>query len=285
MFRSFLLLLAFVGTWCAGSNAFAAAGGVVTIVEGKARLLRGANVYNLQEGLVLAPQDILETDERTHVQLEFADGSAMGVGPKTSAYLGNGPVDTGHAGEAFLLSGWLKVSGPATAGLIRTSSSTILLIPKGGAYVLHRQGTQTEFFVETGALLPAHPGKPGNVLAPLRLGDFVDVKADRSLDVMKRPSAAFLAALPRTFVDTLPLRYAKFAGRKVEPVLLRAAVFDEADRWTKGYPSERKALLSRFASRLKDKDFRAQVEENLSSYPEWDRVLHPEKFQPKPAKP
>jgi hypothetical protein len=286
MLRSLLLTLATAGLLCAGTHAGAApAVGVVTIVEGKARLLRGANVYNVQEGLALAPQDIIETDERAHVQVEYADGSAIGVGPKSSAWLGNGPVDATHAGEAFLLSGWLKVSGPGSAGLVRTSSPAIVLIPKGGAYVLHVQLGQAEFFCETAALLPATPGKQGGTLAPLKSGDFAEVKADHSLVAAKRPSPAFLGALPRMFADTLPARYAKFAAAKVEPVLVRPTVFDEADRWIRGDPAERKSLLARFAGRLKDKDFRAQVDDNASAYPEWDRILHPEKYAPKPAKP
>ncbi len=284
MLRRLLLLLALLAAWCGTAQA-AASAGVVTIVEGKARLLRGAQVYTVQEGLVLAPQDIVETDERSHVQVEFADGSAAGVGPKSQAWLGNGPADATHAGEAFLLSGWLKVSGPASAGLLRTASPGIVLIPKGGPYVLHHQAGQTEFFVETGALLPAATGKGGAALAPLKGGDFAEVKSDHSLNVLKRPTPAFLSAMPRMFIDTLPLRYAKFAGKKVEPAPLRPVVFDEADRWLRGYPAERRTLLARFAPRLKDKDFRAQVEDNLAAFPEWDRTLHPEKYAPKGAKP
>lgn len=284
MLRFLLLLVALLGALSGVAQA-APSVGVVTIVEGKARLLRGANVYNVQEGLTLAPQDILETDDRSHVQVEFADGSALGVGPKSAAWLGIGPQDVSHAGEAFLLSGWLKVSGKANAGLLRTGSPGIVLIPKGGPYVLHQQAGQTEFFVETGALLPAAAGKSGAALAPLKGGDFAEVKSDRSLNVLKRPTPAFLSAMPRMFIDTLPSRYTKFASGKVEPASLRPVVFDEVDRWLRGYPAERRSLLSRFAGRLKDKDFRAQVEDNLSAYPEWDRTLHPEKFAPKAGKP
>jgi len=38
----------------------------------------------------------------------------------------------------------------------------------------------------------------------------------------------------------------------------------------------------RFASRLRDPAFRKAVEPNIARYPSWDRMLHPEKYAPKP---
>ncbi len=43
----------------------------------------------------------------------------------------------------------------------------------------------------------------------------------------------------------------------------------------------RKLFLKRFQPRLKDREFRAAVEAHIARYPEWDRVLHPEKYLPK----
>jgi hypothetical protein len=41
--------------------------------------------------------------------------------------------------------------------------------------------------------------------------------------------------------------------------------------------------VDRFAPRLKDPEFRKQLEAHLTQYPEWDPILHPEKHPPENA--
>jgi hypothetical protein len=151
--------------------------------------------------------------------------------------------------------------------------------------VLHQQGPVTQFFVESGELVPVAAGNSGGRGAPLRAGEFSELKADQTLAASGRPSGAFLAELPRAFADTLPPLIAKFAGVKLEPALERPINFATADMLLKMFPLERKQLLKRFSERLKDKEFRKSVEGKIASYPEWDRVLHPEKYLPKENKP
>ncbi|MGB7542762.1 MAG: hypothetical protein WBM28_12195, partial [Burkholderiales bacterium] len=52
----------------------------------------------------------------------------------------------------------------------------------------------------------------------------------------------------------------------------------------KADPAVRKNLAKRFQSRAHDKDFRNGLVANLSSHPEWDRILYPEKYLPKSDK-
>jgi hypothetical protein len=55
--------------------------------------------------------------------------------------------------------------------------------------------------------------------------------------------------------------------------------YAEAEPWLSG--PYRKVFLKRFQPRLKDREFRAAVEARIARYPEWDRILHPEKYLPK----
>ena len=285
MRRLIILIIALAAYSCFAGLAWGATLAIVTIVDGKARILRGAQFLTLKEGVQVLPADMLETDDRTFLQMEYSDGSVVGLGPVSSAFVKAFPNGAGNSGDIFLISGWLKASGPATAGLIRVNSTGINLQPKSGAFVLHRIGPVTQFFVESGELVPIAAGKSGVRGAPRKAGEFADVKSDQSLAVSGRPSAAFLAELPRAFVDTLPPLFAKYAARKIEPVPERPVHFAEVDMLLKMFPLERRQLLSRFSERLKDKEFRASVDAKMSSYPEWDRILHPERYLPKEIKP
>jgi len=41
--------------------------------------------------------------------------------------------------------------------------------------------------------------------------------------------------------------------------------------------------VDRFTPRLKDPEFRKELEAHLGSHPEWDAILHPEKQPPEAA--
>ena len=59
--------------------------------------------------------------------------------------------------------------------------------------------------------------------------------------------------------------------------------YAEAEPWLAG--PYRRIVPEAFQPRLKDREFRAAVEAHIARYPEWDRILHPEKYLPKaPAK-
>lgn len=271
-------------------------GGMATIVDGQALLIRGPQVFELQEGMLIDANDILETSVHAQLQLEFGDGSTLGVGPRTGLYIAALPTGRSKPGDLYLRSGWLKPGGPATAGLFRTVSPNIAITPKAGVFVLHSQGlhssaergvgasspsdTLADVFIESGEAALQPSGKSTAKATLLKSGEFAEIKI-AGLTVSVRPSAAFLAELPRQFVDTLPSRVARFANQPVPSKVLRLTGFDEADRWMKAYPAGRRLMLKRLTPRLQDRDFRADVERQLSSYPEWDRILHPEKYLPK----
>ena len=284
--KAALLVICFASLWAAGQCMAATPAALITIVEGRAKLLRGASVFRLQQGVAVVPGDIFETDERTHVQVEFADGTTVGIGSNSTALLGESPSGVGKPGSFYLASGWLKAAGGSTAGQVRTSTSSFSLSPKSGVYVLHREGAQAEFFVESGQLVPTALRKGASSWDTRNAGDFVMFKPSATEpEVLKRPSPQFLAALPRTFTNTFPARFVQILAKKVEPVWESDISFADADRWLRTYPYDRKQWLTRVAGRLKDKDFRAQAEKSLPTSPEWDPVFHPEKSLAKASKP
>ena len=283
--KAALLAIFCASLWAMGQAVAATPAALVTIVEGRAKLLRGASVFKLQQGVAVVAGDILETDERTHVQVEFADGTTVGLGSGSSAMLGDLPSGVGKSGSVYLASGWLKAAGGSNAGQMRAFTSSFTLNPKSGVYVLHRDATQSEFFVESGQLVPMALRKGASPWDTRSAGDFVVVKSGAEPEFLKRPSSQFLAALPRTFTNTFPARFVQISAKKVEPVWESDISFADADRWLRTYPYERKQWLTRMTGRLKDKDFRAQADKSLSASPEWDPLLHPEKTLAKASKP
>jgi hypothetical protein len=85
--------------------------------------------------------------------------------------------------------------------------------------------------------------------------------------------------MPRHFADALPALAPRI---KSKPALVvdHEITYAEAEPWLAG--RDRAAFERRFASRLRDPAFRKAVEPVVAHYPSWDRMLHPEKYAPKP---
>jgi hypothetical protein len=85
--------------------------------------------------------------------------------------------------------------------------------------------------------------------------------------------------MPREYRDPLPVLAPRVAKAAPELEPLREVTLTEAEPWLAG--SNRKAFLRRFAPRLSDTTFRAAVLARPAAFPEWDRMLRPERYRPK----
>ena len=136
--------------WCAvalvsGSAGAAVDYGTYTLVEGGARLLRGAVWYKLVPGVAAEDGDIVEAPERAQVQLETGTGSNVNlVGPAT-LYLVPGK---GGPPVLGLRAGWLKVA--ARGAGVRVRTMPLDLVVAEGTLVVRAQGPTVELFVEGG---------------------------------------------------------------------------------------------------------------------------------------
>jgi len=251
--------------------------GVVTLVEGEARLLRGATWYKLVPGARIEEGDIVEALDRAQAQLEFTAGSAVNLVGAGSAY-----VTAAKSGLLVLTlpNGWLKVAAKAPGVRVRTTPFDV--VTADGILVMHAQGPVADFFVEAGSVKffeltasgadgPARDAKRGEYWAKSATVPFTTVP---------RAPRTFVDAMPRHFADPLPAFAAKM---KAKPTLVvdHEITYAEAEPWLAG--RDRAVFERRFASRLRDPAFRRAVEPVVARYPSWDRVLHPEKYAPKPA--
>jgi hypothetical protein len=261
----------------AGAASAAPEIGVVTLVEGEARLLRGATWYKLVPGAHVDEGDIIEALERAQAQLEFTAGTAMNLVGAGSVY-----VTPAKSGTPILSlpNGWLKVAAKAPG--VRVHAAPFDVVTADGILVMHAQGPVAEFFVEAGSVRFFEVSANGadGASRDAKRGEYWTKSATVGFTTVPRAPRTFVDAMPRHFADPLPA----FAARmKSRPVLVvdHEITYAEAEPWLAG--RDRAVFERRFASRLRDPAFRKAVEPFVTRYPSWDRALHPEKYAPKPA--
>lgn len=273
------LLLLSLGLLC-GPAAHAGEIGIVTLVEGTALVLRGASWYKLPPGARLEDGDIVEPGERAQVQIEFADGNAANLVGPASLYLAPASTRAGAPSSPAALvlpRGWLKLATKGTGMRVRTATAD--LVTADGVLVIHEPAL--EVFAESGSarLIERLPSGAEGAAREVKRGEFWAKQADGAFAVKPRAPRAFVDAMPRHFFDPLPSLAFKFAARPVLAVD-HDVTYAEAEPWLAS--RDRAAFEKRFTSRLRDPAFRKAVEPSVARYPTWDRMLHPEKYAPKP---
>lgn len=267
---------------------FGAETSTVTLLFGQPKLLRGTAWFNLKEGVRLRDGDVIDVPQSGQLQVEFTDGGAVSIiGPGALYIVAASARDAKQPGSAeFLLTrGWLKFVTKPPSPRLRVRTSLGSVAAADAAAVVRAGGDALEVFVETGAIRLADAGKlPEGTNGEIKSGGFASRPAGRALAVEHRPPAPFVAALPRDFMDPLPLRAARFAQAKVEPVADREATFAEAQPWLTG--PYRASFIKRFQPRLDDPAFRDAMATSGKAPPEWNAAAAPKAAAtPPPAPP
>jgi len=280
---------------CLAVPAFAAgaeAPAVVTLVEGPAVLLRTAGRFALAEGVRMQVGDIVEVPDKGLVQIELAEGTRLSLGPQSrfhvAALAGAGPTGRGAKGAAisdlYLLQGWSKFALAPSAAPLRLTTPLFGLGTAEAVAVVQVQRAEASIFVEKGGLRLSEGfvrATPTSAVS-LSAGNFYVRKADQKGVLQARPEPAFVTGMPRQYRDNLPQRLAKFKEREVSPRRLGELAYEDVEPWLKGPPELRRPITQRLRARANDPEFRKAVIANMRFHPEWDRILFPEKYEPKP---
>lgn len=270
-----------------------AAGTVVTVVQDPATLLRSAGRFSLAEGVRLQAGDAVEVGDNGLVQMGFADGARLSLGPQSRVYLavlpegGNGALDRGARVPAvwhlYLLHGWAKLAQARPAAPLRLAAPLFELTAGDAIAVLNVQRAEASLFVEKGELRIAEAlakaSAPGAIT--LRAGQFYARKADHKGVIQPRPAPAFVAAMPAQYQDNLPTRLPDFQDREVAPRRLGDLAYADVEPWLKGPPELRRQVMQRLRMRARDPAFRQALIANMPFHPEWNRILFPGKHKPK----
>ncbi len=278
-----LLCLVFWVAWPVAS-AQAADAGIATIIDGRVRLLHDTTWYKVVPGARVRQGDVLEVVDTAQVQVELGAGGTFYLGGPGTLYAASLPIAGDKLTGGIVLdvaSGWLKLAAKATTGA-RLQFSGALLDTTDAIVVVHVTPEASEFFMESGSakVTPIDAGgKPGPAV-DATAGEYRGRSGERAFRVEGHAPQPFVTAMPRPLRDPLPSLASRY---KVAPTLVaeREITYAEAEPWLAG--PYRRVFLKQFAPRLRDRDFRAGVEAHIARYPEWDRILHPEKYLPKPA--
>ena len=258
-------------------GAHAAELGAVTLLEGSAKLLRGATWYKVVTGARVEEADILDVAERGQAQIEFVGGGIVNLVGPGAIYLA--PAKTKTTPIALVVpGGWMKVVAKPPGMQLRAGSFNIAFAD--AIIVLNVTNTVVEFFVEHGEgrlveILPNGADGPGH---DIKRGEYWTRSVTGSISTQSRAPRIFVDKMPRHFVDPLHA----LAGRLKSPPTLvvdHDITFGEAEPWLAG--RDRAVFERRFTSRLRDPAFRNAVMPNAARYPTWDRILNPEKYEPK----
>jgi hypothetical protein len=262
--------------------------GLLTIVEGDAALLRDAQRHVAAEGQRLRNDDIVRTAATGRLlRIELADRSVFDLGPNTELLLQprHGALAE-TAGTLYLAAGWLKVSAAPGQELRGITAPSWSLARVAGTVVIRSGDDGTLVFVESGqaTLHERHDGRSGAGLT-LKEGDVFVRRGDGHGGVARRLPNDWIRELPRGFADSLPRRAARFQATSFDASGGTETRYAELGAWLNGEPLLRSALLARFTPLARDREFRAGLVAELRQHPEWDRVLFPEKYRPKPPPP
>jgi hypothetical protein len=266
-------------------RAFAADVGVVTIAEGPARVLRGTVWYMLAPGAPFQEGDVIDAGERSQVQVELASGGTLNLVGPAALFAASIPLrnDKQEVPMEFALDkGWLKLVSPAGAGMrIRTPSA--MVSAADATIVTHQDGKLFELFVESGSARIADTTRAGRdgAVHDAKSGEYWSREADKPFVTERRAPPKFVAAMPRHLIDRLANLAPRFKGKRTPLAVDREITLAEADPWLTG--PYRRAFARRLGGRLADPTFRKAVEANIAAYPDFDRILHPEKYPPTEA--
>jgi hypothetical protein len=264
--------------WLGAASCRAAEGGIATIVEGDATMLRGTSWFKLAEGVRIQEGDVIEAVATTSLQVELFDGGSFGVQGPATLYIATLPSRDGKltgAAEFYLPKGWLKLTAHSSKSDIRVRTPLATLTAMDAVAVI-RSGDGVDIFIESGNARLSDPGRKLAEGAPApKAGEFWSRSAvGRPFASAQRPPPAFLTAMPKQFMVTMPGRIARFQANRVDAATLRDASFADAEPWLA--TPYRAAFVNRFQARLKaDPAFQKAAEPRLRDVPEWDKALRP----------
>lgn len=263
-------------------------GAIVTILQGRAIVIRALSQFDAAEGMRLLADDLVRTDKNTFLRIEYEDQTAIELGPQTQLQVNHpGARKKSNHPALYVLEGWLKLSAgePAAGGKPAFASVGMDVTDLTGVMVLRGDTDSRELFTEQGTARWVDRDPHGAEPVALKQGDFLVAALDRPPQTQPRPSADFTASLPRAFRDTLPFRYNLFKDRSVAPKGQVPFTYADVEPWLNAEPSIRRQFVVIWRRKADNPAFRASLDGDLQKHPEWDPVLHPEKYEPPPSPP
>lgn len=251
----------------------------ITILDGQATLIHAATRLLAKEGAAIEAEDIVETSSSSALmRLEFDGGGTLDLGPASRVMIRPQLASAGNGVLVYVLEGWAKLTldKPGEQGPVLLACAPLDVTGLARELVVHVKGMEAELFAESApvqTLVMNKAGKP----EPTKVdkGAFLARRADGSVSVTPRPVPAFIQAVPRAFMDTLPSRLALFKGKDIKLDAGGKLSYDETQAWLNAEPRLRTRFLARWKPLAQDEPFRRALVAQMALHPEWHKVLFP----------
>lgn len=272
--RALLPLLLAGGTW--------AAPGMVTLIEGDAAtVVHPKGSMLVVEALKLPAAALVQTGPNTRLlRVEWADGSALDLGPSSQAMLlGERMSDrTSKAPGVYLLRGWAKLTSAQanTAPVLWTPFADLPAAP--GVLVIQAQADRLSLFIESGGLQLLERG--AKTPTTLAAGQYYGRQGNARGTVQPRPPPDLFAQMPRAFRDTLPRRWPTLQERNVVAKPQPLPAYPELRDWLGADATFRRLLVTQFAAWSLDPGLRSALIIRINEHREWAPLVMP---KPDPA--
>jgi hypothetical protein len=287
--RRLWLQLALALPWLGAARAADVGPLRISLLDGSATVLDGAERGGAVPGLALSAGAIVETGPQARLlRIESPEGQAVDLGADTHIMLNPpGFVRRGQPSPAlYLLRGWLKLSGAGPAGTMALVTGSYELPSFQGVAVAHASADEAWLFVESGQAGLIERGRRDSAPREVGRGAFyLRATGGGEGALTPRASSAQLQRVPRVFRDTLPLRYADVSGGAPKPQPLDAPAYADLQPWLVAERSVRSGFTTRFRPLLRDRAFRHELDAHLRDHPEWRPILHPPPPPPPPSAP
>jgi hypothetical protein len=275
--RTCLMLLAFQSVACNAAEPMAMA----TVVDGNVVLVRQTTRLVLKPGVRLAEFDLIETAVDSVVaRVEYPDGSAVDIGPDSRVMMS--PILTSggkyRASRLYVLNGWVKFIGVPASDITKSQvmAESFDLSGVSGSAVLSIQSTVNQVFAESGSVNVRYRSGKSMQAATLKPGGFMSIFGSEKYRIDERPGAVFVAAVPRAFLDPIPLRFAVFKDRPDPPSkALGDLGYAQAAPWLGAELAVRRLLVDLWRAKL-NADLRNGLATNIKKHPEWRSILFPD---------
>ncbi|MDO9237545.1 MAG: hypothetical protein Q7U28_16115 [Aquabacterium sp.] len=255
---------------------------LITMLDGDAVVIHAVTKLAAATGAIVDAEDIIQTTAKTALlRLEFDDGTVIDLGPSSRLLVRPvWPLPRDKGAAAYLLEGWAKVavgSKPAPAAVLPLATASMDVLHTAHDVVVRIQGKATEVFAGSGDALLSVRSKDGKATqTQLVHGQYLLADSKGAADSLPRPLPSFIQAVPRAFMDTLPSRAAMYKGKEVSMSPAGRLSYADAAPWLNAEPRIRARFPVTWKALAQDDAFRSSLISQLTSHPEWRRVLHPQ---------
>jgi hypothetical protein len=230
------------------------------------------------------------------MQVELGGDAVVQLGPTTNAMFQRSSTRGKTDQWVYVMDGWVKARGAQDGRIAADIRTPAVDVPGSPSTVVMRTSPgEVTLFVERGQVRlleraapkggKADRGDPTVGATPdaLNAGQLYQRKGGNARTVSTGGLAAFVQEMPRSFRDSLPMRSERFAGKDIKLREAPDPTYADLQAWLQAEPAVRKPMVKRFRAKVKEEPFRAALAANMRAHMEWDPILFPEKYLPKPA--